>query len=97
MILPTAIQPHVVPRYMYWSDWGSTPSAKIERAGMDGSNRSVVIPSHLMWPNALAIDEDQGLLIWGDAQTEVTHRSMFVSFTLNVPGFVLYCFLKQKH
>ena len=56
---------------MYWTDWGSKPSAKIERAGMDGSDRSVIIGSDLSWPNGLTIDPVEGWLIWGDAHTEV--------------------------
>ena len=55
---------------MYWTDWGNNPS-RIERAGLDGSNRSVIISSNLTWPNGLTIDFDKGWLIWGDAQSEV--------------------------
>ncbi len=50
---------------MYWTDWGEP--AKIERAGMDGSSRSVLVQDNLMWPNGLAIDQQRGLLYWSDA------------------------------
>jgi len=40
-------------RYVYWTDWGRV--AKIERAALDGSERSVIVASHLEWPNGLAI------------------------------------------
>lgn len=40
-------------RWVYWTDWGEP--AKIERAGMDGSHRSVVISSDIKWPNGLAL------------------------------------------
>ena len=41
-------------RYVYWTDWGRV--AKIERAALDGSERSVIVDaSHLEWPNGLAI------------------------------------------
>ena len=60
---------------MYWTDWGSNPTAKIERAGLDGSNRSVVVWSGLTWPNGLTIDLERGWVIWGDAQNEVCVRA----------------------
>lgn len=50
---------------MYWTDWGASP--KIERAGMDASNRLVIISSNLTWPNGLAIDYESQCLYWADA------------------------------
>lgn len=50
---------------MYWTDWGANP--KIERAGMDASNRLVIISSNLTWPNGLAIDYESQRLYWADA------------------------------
>jgi Low-density lipoprotein receptor repeat class B len=41
-------------RWMFWSDWGSVP--RIERAGMDGSHRAVILQKTLSWPNGLTID-----------------------------------------
>ena len=58
-------------RYMYWTDWGDQPSARIERAGMDGTNRSVIIDSDITWPNGITIDKQTGSLIWCDAHNEV--------------------------
>lgn len=52
-------------RFMYWTDWGANP--KIERAGMDASNRLVIISSNLTWPNGLAIDYESQRLYWADA------------------------------
>ena len=52
-------------RFMYWTDWGASP--KIERAGMDASNRLVIISSNLTWPNGLAIDYESQRLYWADA------------------------------
>ena len=51
--------------FMYWTDWGANP--KIERAGMDASNRIVIISSNLTWPNGLAIDYETQRLYWADA------------------------------
>ncbi|XP_035672639.1 fibropellin-1-like [Branchiostoma floridae] len=49
--------------WMYWTDWGN-PS-KIERARMDGTQRSVIInigQGH--WPNGLALDAAANRLYW---------------------------------
>lgn len=56
-------------RYMYWTDWGE--NAKLERAGMDGSGRVVLISNNLGWPNGLAVDKAGSQLLWADAHTEV--------------------------
>ena len=50
---------------MYWTDWGDFP--KIERAGMDGKHRHVLISKNLTWPNGLVIDYKTNLLYWVDA------------------------------
>ncbi|XP_060590191.1 low-density lipoprotein receptor-related protein 4-like [Ruditapes philippinarum] len=40
---------------IYWTDWGKEP--KIERATMDGGNRSIIMSlEQNSWPNALALD-----------------------------------------
>ena len=38
---------------MYWTDWGMR--GKIEKAGLDGSNRQDIVTSNIEWPNGLAI------------------------------------------
>lgn len=53
--------------HMYWSDWGEKP--KIERAGMDGSDRRDLISTNLTWPNGLAIDFEEKRLYWADGGT----------------------------
>jgi len=40
-------------RYLYWTDWGNV--AKIERAALDGTERSVIVNTSLEWPNGLTI------------------------------------------
>ena len=60
---------------MYWSDWGEP--AKIERASMDGSNRTVLHNTGLMWPNGLAIDYQLKRLYWADAFTDRIEYSSF--------------------
>ena len=53
---------------MYWTDWGKDP--KIERAFMDGSNRSMLFNTSLGWPNGLALDYVENKIYWGDAKTD---------------------------
>ena len=58
---------------MYWSDWGSSP--KIEQANMDGSARTVIVSSGLVWVNALALDSQNKLLYWCDAKLDKIERA----------------------
>ena len=51
---------------MFWSDWGKVP--KIERAGMDGSHREVIIMETVLWPNGLTLDLVLDKLYWVDAK-----------------------------
>lgn len=57
---------------MYWTDWGEIP--KIERAGMDGTNRSMIIDTEIYWPNGLTLDYNQQKLYWADAKHSFIHR-----------------------
>ena len=52
-------------RWLYWSDWGSV--ATIEKASMDGKNRTVLHNTALIWPNALTLDYENQVLYWADA------------------------------
>jgi hypothetical protein len=54
--------PDFVPSLLFWSDWGEAP--KIERSNLDGSNRHIIVASHLGWPNGLTIDYVAGQLYW---------------------------------
>ena len=53
-------------RYLFWSDWGRQP--RIERSGLDGSNRIVIVFKDLFWPNALTIDYPNKRLYFADAR-----------------------------
>ncbi|XP_070563499.1 low-density lipoprotein receptor-related protein 4-like isoform X2 [Ptychodera flava] len=59
--------------WLYWTDWGKEP--KIEKSGMDGSQRHVLIDSHIGWPNGLAIDFTSRRLYWIDAKLHVLATS----------------------
>ena len=60
-------------RMMYWTDWGQ--DAKIERASMDGSARSVIIDVDLGWPNGLTLDYSSQTLYWTDAELDRLERA----------------------
>lgn len=53
--------------YMYWTDTGKPP--KIERSGMDGSARTIIVERNLTWPNCLSLDIERQRLYWTDAGT----------------------------
>ena len=55
---------------MYFTDWVQKPSrtdAKIERAYMDGTNRTTLVSMDMQWPNGLSIDPHGNKLYWCDA------------------------------
>lgn len=67
---PRAIALHPGAGLMFWTDWGA--SGKIERAGMDGSQRQVIVsPGVVVWPNGLSLDLVMERLYWVDAKLHV--------------------------
>lgn len=58
---------------MFWTDWGKIP--KIEKIGMDGVGRKVIVRTGLKWPNGLALDLETETLYWGDAGTSQIESS----------------------
>ena len=60
-------------RWMYWTDWGSP--AMIEKASMDGLNRTVLHNTDLRWPNALTIDYETQTLYWADGSLDKIESS----------------------
>ncbi|GCB68489.1 hypothetical protein scyTo_0008237 [Scyliorhinus torazame] len=51
---------------MYWTEIGSEPH--IERAGMDGTNRKLLVKSGLGWPTSLTLDLIGRKLLWADGK-----------------------------
>lgn len=49
---------------MYWSEIGA--ASQIEQAGMDGSQRKVLITEQLGWPTGLALDLLSWRIYWSD-------------------------------
>ena len=39
---------------MFWTDWGRNP--RIEKANMDGANRTTIVSTKLGWPNGMTLD-----------------------------------------
>lgn len=72
---PRAIALHYAKGIMFWTDWGN--NARIERANMDGEERSTVITEDLVWPNGLSIDVRTEKLYWNDAKRKVIETSDF--------------------
>ena len=71
---------------MYWTDWiyGSYNS-KIEKADMDGGNRSVVVQFGIDYrfssPSGLALDVTKNWLYWGDSYYDTLEVYEFSSNT----------------
>lgn len=58
---------------MYFTDWGTV--GRIEKASMDGTNRTVIHNTSLVWPNALTIDIPTQTLYWADASLDKIEKS----------------------
>lgn len=48
-----SVDPRDDQRWVYWSDWGDHP--KIEKAGLDGSVRHVIVENNIHWPNGITL------------------------------------------
>ncbi|XP_015608522.1 low-density lipoprotein receptor-related protein 4 isoform X2 [Cephus cinctus] len=70
---PRAIALHYPAGLMFWSDWGH--NARIERANMDGGERTTVIADNLVWPNGICVDLTENKLYWNDAKLKVIEYS----------------------
>lgn len=67
LVEPRAIAVEPQSGWMFWTDWGVTPG-RIERAGMDGSHREIIVSTGLKWPNGLTLDLVQKRVYWVDAK-----------------------------
>lgn len=54
---------------MFWTEIGNV--VKIERAGMDGSERKAVVNSSLGWPGGVAVDSISERVYWTDERLRV--------------------------
>ena len=58
----------LVPRYVYWTDWGI--DAYIGKVGMDGSGKTRFHDNKSVFPNGLTIDYAAERLYWCDAHLD---------------------------
>ena len=58
---------------MYWTARGS--NARIEKASMDGKNRTVIHNTSLTLPDALTLDYQRQALYWADASLDKIESS----------------------
>lgn len=54
---------------LFWSDLGSQP--RIERSGMDGSHRTVLVEENVIWPNGITLDLVLERIYWIDAKLHI--------------------------
>ncbi|XP_057682782.1 low-density lipoprotein receptor-related protein 2 [Corythoichthys intestinalis] len=59
-------------RYLFWTDSGQTP--KIERALLDGTNRTVLASESLSTPRGLTVDYNNDFLYWTDDTLDMISR-----------------------
>uniref|UniRef100_A0A671UNK4 Low density lipoprotein receptor-related protein 2b n=1 Tax=Sparus aurata TaxID=8175 RepID=A0A671UNK4_SPAAU len=59
-------------RYLFWTDYGQTP--KIERALLDGTNRTVLASESLVSPRGLIVDYTNNFLYWTDDALDMISR-----------------------
>ncbi|KAK3853890.1 hypothetical protein Pcinc_039590 [Petrolisthes cinctipes] len=71
---PGAIAIHPGAGMFFWADTGQ--EARIERAGLDGSNRSVVAAG-LQHPADITVDYQSGLLYWVDRRAATLEKAAF--------------------
>lgn len=55
-------------RWLFWTDWGENP--RIERIGMDGTNRSTIISTKIYWPNGLTLDTANQRVYFADSKLD---------------------------
>uniref|UniRef100_A0A8B9LF33 LDL receptor related protein 8 n=1 Tax=Astyanax mexicanus TaxID=7994 RepID=A0A8B9LF33_ASTMX len=63
---PRAIAVDPEQGFMFWSDWGMRP--KIEKAGMNGVDRQVLVSEGIEWPNGITLDVVGKRLYWVDSK-----------------------------
>ncbi|CAL1537092.1 unnamed protein product [Lymnaea stagnalis] len=66
MSQPYAIAVDPIKGYIFWTDRGV--QAKIERANLDGSERTTIVSSEISWPNGITLDTIGGWVYWTDTK-----------------------------
>ncbi|KAK9885701.1 hypothetical protein WA026_012466, partial [Henosepilachna vigintioctopunctata] len=55
--------------WLFWSDW-SDRKPKIERANLDGTQRTIIVSKDLVWPNGVTLDLVSRKIYWCDAKED---------------------------
>ncbi|XP_056671089.1 low-density lipoprotein receptor-related protein 8 isoform X6 [Monodelphis domestica] len=63
---PRAIAVDPLHGFMYWSDWGD--QARIEKSGLNGVDRQVLVLDNIEWPNGITLDLLSQRLYWVDSK-----------------------------
>ncbi|XP_070148921.1 low-density lipoprotein receptor-related protein 2 [Polyergus mexicanus] len=62
-------------KWLFWTDWGENP--RIERIGMDGTNRSTIISTKIYWPNGLALDIANRRIYFADSKLDFIDTCLY--------------------
>ncbi|XP_078070438.1 very low-density lipoprotein receptor isoform X4 [Mustelus asterias] len=63
---PASVAVDPLTGFVYWSDWGEP--AKIEKAGMNGVDRQLLVTRNIQWPNGITLDLVKSRLYWVDSK-----------------------------
>jgi len=66
---PRSVAVHPKKGLLFWSDWGF--ESRIEKSGMDGSNRIVLAKENVIWPNGISLDLVLERIYWIDAKLHI--------------------------
>ena len=72
---PQSIAVHPKKGWMFWSDAGN--NSKIEKCGMDGSSRVVLVTNNVVWPTGLTLDLVNERVFWLDTKLHIIASVMF--------------------
>lgn len=80
---PQAVAVHPKKGWMFWSDVGNI--SKIEKSGMDGSNRVVLATDNVVWPHGITLDLVMERIYWVDAKLHIIGS---VGFDGSLPNII---------
>ncbi|KAK7154730.1 hypothetical protein R3I93_009623 [Phoxinus phoxinus] len=63
---PRAIVVDPQHNFMFWTDWGE--SARIEKSGLNGADRTALVTNNIVWPNGITLDVLNQRLYWVDSK-----------------------------